>query len=119
MSASDIMLASSRISSDPRLTGSGPRASRRFAEVAEEPGGVVGAGHARLGQDVAGGLGGGQADHLAHARLLPDPGHLGDGAGLARPGRAGHHLGAAAGGKHREGGGGLIEAQPGRDPFKA
>ena len=101
---------------DQQRAGLDRQRSQGFAlprEVAEEPGGVVGAGHARLGQDVAGGLGGGQPDHVAHPGLAPDPRHFGDGPGLAGAGRARHYLGAAAGGEHEVCGGGLIQAQAG------
>ena len=89
-----------------------------FAEVSEELGRVVRPGQARLGQDVACGLRGGQPDHLTYPGVAPDLGQFGDGSGLARPGRAGHHFGAAAGGEHGVGRGGLIQAQPRRDAFK-
>ncbi len=80
--------------------------------MAEEPGGVVGAGHARFGEHVRRGLRGGKPDHLAHPGRLPQPGHLRDGAGLAGPGRPGQHLRAPCRGQHPERGGGLIQAQP-------
>ena len=81
-------------------------------EVAEEAGRVVSLRDTGVGQDVAGRLGGGQADHLTPACLVPDAGHLSEGAGLAGAGRAGQHLSAPGGGQRVVGGRGLVQAQP-------
>ena len=80
-------------------------------QVAEELGDVAGGGDACFVQDVAGGLGGGQAVHVADAGLLPQGGDRGGGVGLARSGRADQDLGAAIAGEHGERGGGLVQAQ--------
>ena len=81
-------------------------------QVAKEPGGVVGAGHPRVGEHVRRGLGGGEPDHLPHPGFAPHPGHLRDGAGLAGTGGPGHDLRAPRRGQHPERGSGLIQAQP-------
>ena len=112
MSASDIMLASSRISSEPGATGSGPSASRRpcrwprnravlYARVMPASARTL-----RAVWEVV------RPITSPMPGLPPHPGHLRDGAGLAGPGRAGHHLGAAGGGQHQVRGGGLVQAQP-------
>ena len=81
--------------------------------LAEELGDVVALGQALVRQDPGGVGGGGQADDAAAGEGGPQPGELGHGVALARPGRGDQHGGGRGRGEHHDHGVALLGVQPG------
>ena len=82
-------------------------------DLAEELGDVVALGQALVRQDPGGVGGGGQADDAAAGEGGPQPGELGHGVALARPGRGDQHGGRRGRGEHHHHGVALLGVQPG------
>ena len=81
--------------------------------LAEELGDVVALGQALVRQHPGRVGGGGQADDAAAGEGGPQPGELGHGVALARPGRGDQHGGGRGRGEHHHHGVALLGVQPG------
>ena len=82
-------------------------------DLAEERGDVVALGQALVGQDAGGVGGGGQADDPPSGERGPQPGELGHGVALARPGRGDQHRRRRGRGEQRRHRIALLGAQAG------